>query len=306
MSELGEQLVDAVTKLGGEHPGFRALHAKGTSATGSFVGAPTAAALTRAAPFAGRPVAATVRFSNGNGDPDRADTEPDGRGMAVRLRADDGTDLDLVALSLPVFFVRTVADFLAFTEARRPDPTTGELDLERVGAFLADHPESMAAVGASLAARPPNGFTTQAYHGIHAFSWTDADGRSRFARYHWAPGDGESFLTDEEMASAAPDYLARHLAARLEQGPASFELSAQLAGDDDDPTDPTVPWPDDREVVVLGTLTLDRFTDQGSDAMIFDPTRLVDGIDLSDDAILRARAEAYSTSYARRQPPKPA
>ena len=40
-----------------------------------------------------------------------------------------------------MFFTRTPEDLLAFNEARRPDPSTGEPDLAKVGAFLADHPE---------------------------------------------------------------------------------------------------------------------------------------------------------------------
>lgn len=299
MSELGERLVDAVTTLAGRHAGYRALHAKGTGATGTFVGAPEARELTRASLFAGDPVAATIRFSNGNGDPHRADALPDGRGMAVKLQGPDGP-LDLVALSLPVFFVRTVDAFLAFTAARTPDPDTGELDPERLGLFVAEHPEALPALEASLVARPPAAYTSTTYHGIHALRWLDARGQARFARYHWRPADGEHVLTDDEAAALGPDYLRDRLAERLASGPAVFTLHAQVAGWDDDPTDPTVAWPDDRSVLLLGTLAIEAATGDGSDALVFDPTRLVDGIELSNDEILRARAEAYAVSYARR------
>ena len=36
---------------------------------------------------------------------------------------------------------------------------------------------------------------------------------------------------------------------------------------------------------------------------VFDPGRVVDGIELSDDPILRYRPGAYSESVARRMPP---
>jgi catalase len=38
------------------------------------------------------------------------------------------------------------------------------------------------------------------------------------------------------------------------------------------------------------------------DVVVFDPTRVVDGIELSDDPILRYRARAYAVSVARRTP----
>ena len=65
-------------------------------------------------------------------------------------------------------------------------------------------------------------------------------------------------------------------------------------------TIPTAAWPDERETVVAGRLVLDTCTGNGCDALIFDPTRVTDGIECSDDPILHARSEAYGVSYARR------
>ncbi len=204
MTELGEQLIDALTALSGAHPGYRAAHAQGVCASGTFTGTAAAADLSRAVHLAGGPVPATVRFSNGNGDPTRADGEPDGRGMAVKLRADDGTSYDLVALSLPVFFVRTVEDFLAFTAARVPDPATGAPDPERVGAFITAHPEALPAVQASLVASPPPSYVAIPYFGIHAFRFVDAAGVGRFARYRWEPDATDAPLTEADLSAAAP------------------------------------------------------------------------------------------------------
>jgi catalase len=72
-----------------------------------------------------------------------------------------------------------------------------------------------------------------------------------------------------------------------------------------DPTsDATLVWPDDRKKVVLGTIRLTS-VDPNSAAdekkMIYDPTRLTDGIELSDDPLPAFRAQVYSISYARRQ-----
>jgi catalase len=40
--------------------------------------------------------------------------------------------------------------------------------------------------------------------------------------------------------------------------------------------------------------------EQGGEVVVFDPTRVVDGIELSDDPILRYRPAAYTESVARR------
>ena len=98
----------------------------------------------------GEPVRATVRFSNGGGDPGIPDYATEGRGMAVKLYLDDGTRTDMVALSLPVFFARTPEDFLDFTRARKPDPQTGQPDPERIGAWFAAHPEAGPAIQAAV------------------------------------------------------------------------------------------------------------------------------------------------------------
>src|SRR4051794_14957812 len=92
------EVVDAINDISGSHPGHRAAHAKGTLCAGTFTAKPAAARLTRAAHMQGDPVPATVRFSNGGGDPAGPDYATEGRGMAVKLYlGDDGPRLDMVA-----------------------------------------------------------------------------------------------------------------------------------------------------------------------------------------------------------------
>jgi catalase len=68
-SELGAQLVDDLqTAFGKRHA--RAVHAKGVILEGSFMPARAAPALSKAAVFAGGPVAVTARFSDFSATPD--------------------------------------------------------------------------------------------------------------------------------------------------------------------------------------------------------------------------------------------
>ncbi|HEX9889058.1 MAG TPA: catalase family peroxidase [Nitriliruptorales bacterium] len=300
---LSERLVDALTALYGLHAGYRAAHATGVLCAATFSATAQAGELSRAVHLQGEPTRAHVRFSNGNGDPTVPDKVRDGRGMAVKFYLPDGTTTDIVALSVPVFFARTPEDFLAFTHARVPDPETGKPDLTKVGAYLDEHPEAMAAVSAGLTHPIPASFLTTAYHGVHAFGFVDRDDRLRHGRYHLVPDEGEVAVPDDERKGLAPDYLRRDLVDRLDVGSGLFHLDLQLAAAEDPLTDPTAEWPEDREVVRLGQLRIDALAfdrEHEGDVLVFDPTRVTDGIVLTDDPILHARRGAYSVSVARR------
>jgi len=301
--ELAERLVDGLNTTYGSHPGHRAVHAKGILCAATFTPTASAAALSRAPHFAGDAVRAHVRFSNGGGDPSVPDGTRDARGMAIKFYLPDGGTTDIVGLSLPVFFARTPEDLLAFNEARRPDPATGQPDVEKVGAYLAEHPEAVAAVTAAISHPALASYCGLTYHSIHAFGFEATDGAVRHGRYHLVPEGGEETITDEEASARPPDYLRDELAARLERGPAAFAVDLQLAGDGDSVDDPTAEWPAGREVVRLGRLEITALAfdrERDGDILVFDPTRVPDGIRLTDDQILLARPGAYSVSVARR------
>jgi len=301
-TDLGETLIAAVHAVAGAHDGHRALHAKGIGATGTFEASGDASTITTAAhlqPGATTPV--EIRFSNGTGTPGQPDTTRDGRGFAAKFRLADGSSTDMVALTLPVFFVRTPAAFLELMAARVPDPETGGPDLEKVLAFLGEHPEAQQAIELSMVAPAPSSYTTVHYFGIHGFWFVDANGARRKVRYHWEP-DSVEVHPDEEATGLDADYLARELRSRLTAGPAWFTLVLTLGVDGDDETDPTTAWPDERETIVGGRLAINHVAEdqQAIDDLIFDPTRLVPGIEISDDQILAARSAAYGASYERR------
>jgi catalase len=298
MDELAEQAVDAINDISGRHEGHRAAHAKGTLLTGTFT--PSGSGITTAAHMQSEPVRVTARFSNGGGDPRIPDYAQEGRGLALKFYLPDGSTTDIVALSLPCFFARTPEDFLAFTRARKPDPETGQPDLEKVGAWLGEHPEAGPAIQAALSAEPPESYATVLYNSIHAFRWTAPDGTERWVRYRFEPEAGESSLSAEDAKARGRDYLQEEIVAR---DSAAFRLVVVIAGDGDDVNDPTVAWPEDRERIDVGRLELsgpDTEREQGDDILVFDPTRVTDGIDLSDDQILRFRPRAYAASVTRR------
>jgi catalase len=297
MDSFAEIVVDSINAVSGVHPGHRAAHAKGTLMAGSFAAAPRAAELTSAAHMQGDPVRVTARLSNGGGDPGIPDYAREGRGLAVKFYLPGGSKTDIVGLTLPCFFVRTPEDFLDFTRARS-DPE------KLMPEYLGAHPEALPAIQAALAADPPESYATCAYNSIHSFRWTGPGGSAGWVRYRFEPEAGESSLTSEEAKARGRDYLQEDL---LTRGEIAFRLVVVIAGEGDPVNDPTVAWPEERERVEVGRLVLDgRETERerDGDILVFDPTRVTDGIELSDDPILHFRPRAYSVSVARREASK--
>lgn len=301
--DLYEQLVDAANAIYGSHPHRRALHAKGTWCEGSFSATPEAGKLCRAVHLQGDAVAALIRFSNGSGDPESHDAGREARGMAVKLRPENGDETDILATSIPAFVTRTPEDFLELLRLRRPDPETGQPDMEKLGAFLAAHPESQPAIQATIGSEPPASFAQLAYHSPHTFKLVDAAGEGTWVRYRWRPEAGEAQIPDDEARERGRDYLRSELAERLRGGPSGFELLLQIPAEGDPVDDPTAVWPDDRELIVAGRLEVTGIVDDPESEGridVFDPARIVDGIELSDDPVLHARPRAYSVSAYRR------
>ena len=294
-----QEAVDAINRRFGSH-GVRALHAKGTLLKGTFMATPAAGGLTKAGHMQGEPVEATVRFSNGSGDPNLPDYGPEVRGMAAKFYLPDGTRTDISAQTVPRFPVRTPDAFINLLRASAPGPGR----LFRLPFFLATHPEVLPALRANAPAlKPPASYASCRYYALHAFKWIDPDGGERYVRYSWLPELNEPPLSAEEARSRGKDYLQEDIVARL---PVKFTLQLVIAKPGDKVDDPTAVWPvEERETVIAGTLELtepETGREQGDDVLVFDPNRVTDGIEVSDDPILKFRSPAYSVSVERRMP----
>jgi catalase len=303
MTITPDQAIDAANEVFGRHPGHRALHAKGTLCVGTFTATPAGTRLTRAAHMQGEPVKVTARVSNGSGDPNAADYMPDVRGLAVKCYLPDGSRTDIVAQSAPRFPSGTPEAFVELMRASAPGVSM-PLKLAR---FLARNPVAIAGLPAnSFALLPPASYATIHYYAIHAYRWLDGEGVSRYVRYTLVPDATERPLPPWQARRRGRDYLQDDIRDRLARGPVRLRLELQLAAPGDPTDDPTAVWPKQRETVIAGTLELtgpDTERETGGDVLVFDPVRVTDGIELSDDPILRFREHAYSASVARRTAP---
>jgi catalase len=297
------QLVDAMRALAGSHPGFRPVHAKGIVCSGTFRGAPQARNVSRAAHLQGQAVSTVIRFANSNGNPEVHDGLANVRSLAVKFQLPDDKNADILANSIEGFPVGTPEDFLAFLRAQLSDRVAGNPAPDAVPRFLENHPAARAFIERLMQKPVPGSYGRASYHGEHAFLFTAADGSSRFGRYHWTPEAGEAYLSPDDASKLSANFLREELESRLRNGPVVFRLTLQLAAEGDPTDDVTALWPGDRPLVELGRLEVIDISATGAAderRLVFDPTNLTDGIDLSADPILLARSSAYSISYDHR------
>ncbi len=301
---LSEELLKQFEAIFGSHPGFRPAHAKGTLLAGNFIPSSGATALTNA-PHITRPsTPVTVRFSNSTGIPVLPDNDPNAnpRGLAIRFHLGEHVHTDIIAHSTDGFPVRTGEEFLEFLTAIASSSTHSGPGPSPVEQFLGSHPAALAYVQTP---KPnPVSFATEAYYGVTAFRFTNADGKSCFGRYQVIPDGSTQHLDDETAKNKGTDYLFQELTTRVAKEPIKLHVQVQTASDSDTVNDATLHWPADRPIVTFGTITLtDVLAEQEAEQkkIIFDPIPRVDGIEPSDDPLLELRAAVYLISGRRRR-----
>jgi catalase len=297
------QLVDAMNGVFGRHPDARAIHAKGIVLEGSFTPDKSASSISKAPHLQHTAVPVTVRFSNFAGIPDIADNHElsNPRGFAIKFALADGSVTDIVTHSFNGFPSATADDFrdllvaLGTSGAGVAKPTP-------LDTYLGSHPIAKAFLTAPKPA--PVSFATLPYYGVNTFKFIAADGKITYGRYQLLPVSGAHFLSADEAAKAAPNYLGDEIRQRVKQGPVQFKLVLQVADRGDKLDDPSIVWPGSRRIVELGTISITKAVadnDAAQKQLLFQPTAVPAGIEPADPMIT-ARSAAYAVSYGRRHP----
>jgi catalase len=286
----------------GKHPGFRRNHAKGICATGWFESNGNASALSKAALFApGRtPVVGRIAFAGGM--PFIPDEPATVRSLALRFQPLDGEEWRTGMINIPVFPFTTAQAFYDQMIASTPAPGASAPDPARMQAFVAAHPEFLAAVGFIKARPVSSGFADATYNGLDTFRFVNAAGAATLVR--WSTVPVQPFVA-AGTAGAPKDKngLFDALIAEAAQHPLQWRLLVTV-GQPGDPVTPDLPWSAEHKQIDAGTVTIDKLQSEDDGPCIdvnFDPMVLPSGIEASDDPIPSARSAAYARSFTLRE-----
>ncbi|KAF2202895.1 heme-dependent catalase [Delitschia confertaspora ATCC 74209] len=197
------------------------------------------------------------------------------------------------------FPTHTGAEFLEFLKV------AGSGDKAAVEEFLGRHPETKRFLETEKPS--PESFTTERFWGVNAFIFVNGKGEKRAFRYQVLPAEEVKHLSPEEVKPKPENYLFDDISARLSSGqPAEFKLVAQLSEEGDVTDNATVLWPEEREIVELGTIKLEKEVETEESKkeqkyIIFDPIPRVEGIEPSADPLLETRANVYLVSGRERR-----
>ena len=304
---LANDLIAQFHSMFGPHPTFRPAHAKGLMLAGTFKPAAGAMALTTAPHVIRESTPVTVRFSNSTGLPAIPDNAPEAnpRGFAIRFNLAEHVHTDIVSHSTDGFPTHDGKEFLEFLQAAAASGPDVPLP-KPIEKFLAAHPAALAFVQTP---KPfPTSFARDTYYGVTAFKFTNDAGESKSGRYRIVPEEGNSYLTDAQVAALPANYHFEEIVERVVKAPIRFKILVQIAALEDTVDDATIHWPESRELFELGTLELTAVLPDNpaqQQRIIFDPIPRVDGIEPSADPLLELRAAIYLLSGRERRAAKP-
>jgi catalase len=294
-------LVNTFEQVNGVRSGFRRNHAKGVCVTGYFESNGQGQALSKAQVFRPGRVPILGRFALAGGQPYAADTPQTVRSLAILFRQPDGEEWRTAMINIPVFLVNTPQAFHDFLLVSSPDPHTGKVNSAAMGAFLAKHPETAAALAVVRSHQFSSGFADSPYYALNAFRFVNAKGESSPIRW-WLKPDQSSGIANSPATDK--NYLFDALIRQIHSGTLRWHLILTV-GEPGDPTaEAATSWPADRKQIDVGILTIGSIESEDTSPIRdinFDPLVLPAGISPSDDPLLSARSAAYSQSFIRRE-----
>jgi catalase len=314
---------EKITHFDHERIPERVVHARGTAAHGFFQVYESQAAITMAAPLQDPAVQTPVfvRFSTVAGSRGSTDTPRDVRGFAVKFYTTEGV-WDLVGNNMPVFFVQDANKFPDLIHAVKPEPHNeipqAQSAHDTFWDFASLTPESAHMLMWVMSDRAiPRSLTMMEGFGVHTFRLVNAEGVSRFVKFHWKPLKGVCSLVWEEaqlISGKDPDFNRRDLYESIEAGNyPEWELGLQIVEEEDehkfgfDLLDATKLIPEEVvPVIKVGKMTLNRNPDNffaETEQVAFHTGHVVPGIDFTNDPLLQGRLFSYIDTQLRRVGP---
>ncbi|AWB50639.1 catalase HPII (plasmid) [Gemmobacter aquarius] len=298
----------------------RVVHARGYGAHGYFENYESLSDLTTADLFqrAGEKTETFTRFSTVLGNKGSPDMVRDVRGFATKFYTKQG-NWDLVGNNIPVFFIQDAIKFPDIVHAGKPAPDRdfpqAQTAHDNFWDFISLMPESMHMIMWTMSDRAiPRGFRFIEGFGVHSFRMVNAEGVSRYVKFHWRPKLGlQSVLWDEALRinGADPDFHRRDLWDAIEMGDyPEWELGLQVFDDDFadafafDILDPTKIIPEEEVPLrMVGRLVLNRMPDNffnETEQVAFCTQNIVPGLDFTNDPLLQGRNFSYLDTQLKR------
>jgi catalase len=313
-------LREKITHFDHERIPERIVHARGSAAHGYFECYESLEKYTAAALFAeaGKRTPVFVRFSTVIGERGSADTVRDVRGFAVKFYTDQG-NFDLVGNNIPVFFIQDAMKFPDLVHAAKPEPhfavPQASTAHDTFWDFISLMPESTHMMLWAMSDRAiPRSYRMMQGFGVHTFRLINADGESRFVKFHWRPLAGTHSLAWDEavkIAGADADFHRRDLWEAIESGAyPEYEFGMQIFDEEQaekfsfDVLDATKLVPE--ELVPLrpvGKMVLNRNPDNffaETEQVAFCAAHIVPGLDFSNDPLLAGRIHSYQDTQISR------
>ncbi len=306
-------LREKITHFDHERIPERIVHARGSAAHGYFECYKPLKGLTRASLFAeaGKRTPVFVRFSTVAGERGSTDTARDVRGFAVKFYTDEG-NWDLVGNNIPVFFIQDAMKFPDLVHAVKPEPHHGMPQAasahDTFWDFVSLMPESTHMLMWIMSDRAiPRSLRMMQGFGVHTFRFVNADGESKFVKFHWSPTAGTHSLAWDEavkISGADPDFHRRDLWEAIEAGAyPEWELAVQVFTEREadefsfDVLDATKIVPEELvPLTPIGRMVLNRNPDNffaETEQVAFCTAHIVPGLDFSNDPLLAGRIHSY-------------
>ncbi|KAG2096720.1 catalase-like domain-containing protein [Suillus discolor] len=205
-------LIESLAHFVRERVPERTIHAKGGGAHGWFeVTTPVGANYSMASVFSevGKRTPVTARFSTIAGNLGNADTVRDLRGLAFKLRTEDGI-LDWPFLNHPVFWLRDPGKFPHLTRSQKRNPQTNTVDYNNFWDYLSANNESIYQVMRTMSdLGTPYGFRHMNGWSGNTFRAVKADGSWVYIKTIAVTDQGIMNNTNDEaivQAGVSPDF----------------------------------------------------------------------------------------------------
>ncbi|KAI0226197.1 catalase A [Massospora cicadina] len=289
------QYIEKMAHFDRERIPERVVHAKGSGAYGYFEVTKDITNLTIAKIFSsvGKRTPVFTRFSTVIQERGSSDTVRDPRGFSVKFYTEDG-NWDLVSNNIPVFFIRDATKFPDFVHTQKRNPQTGLPDANAFWDFFSKNHESIHIITflfSDLAL--PDGYPHMNGFGIHAFKMVQENGDYNYVKFHWITEQGIRNLTAKQAAIYAgtdKDRDRKQLFNTIKDGKfPAWKLMIQVMSKEQAiaigsaAVDATKLW-DEKEFHLMEVGRLSAFC----------PSRIVRGLDFSEDKLLMGRIFSYA------------